>query len=88
MKRFALLGTAFVCAAVLGFGLVVGFAPTAQAGICEDHVIQYICEENHPDCDSHPFLKTAVWRCGTNDAFGTPCNCQPMMCRPSCPIFP
>jgi len=85
MKRFTLLGTAFFLAALLGIGISVGLAPSAQAQICDPDDWQWYCVEDDPLCASEPLFKAGGYNCGTLSPSGDPCVCEFARCVKGCP---
>jgi len=84
MKKFALLGTAFFLAALIGVGISASLAPNAQATvICDEDEFQYYCIEDDPVCRNAQF-KAGVYHCGTEWPTGDPCACTFIGCFKGC----
>jgi len=83
LKRFALLGTVFCMAALLGMGMVVGLAGNAQASECDLGQQQPYIECNAAICDGLPGFHALYW-CGTDSLTGEPCACTFTSCIKFC----
>jgi len=79
MKRTILIGTTFLMAAVLGFGIVAGLAPSTQAEtMCiPDGSITFV-EKRPQDCPQAPHL--ALMRCDLEQGTQELCNCELIRC--------
>jgi len=86
MKRFALTGTAFFFAALVGIGLSVSMAPSTDAEICDPSARQWNVVCGDSECSAHAGTPHGLYSCGTEILSGHYCSCYRVACINVCDI--